>query len=90
MKNTESIDYIVELLLSIIELNDSILECIGSYDDKVIQRDVLLSIFEQISIPYLDDNELFALDILKEQMKESTEEAIEFITKRDTIKLIKP
>lgn len=89
MRNTTEIDYITDLLLSVIELNESITEAIDSYDDLVIERDVLISTFEKTSIPKISKNEEFALTILKEYMMESTEETNSFISKRETIKLIK-
>lgn len=89
MRNTTEIDYITDLLLSIIELNESIAETVDSYDDLMIERDVLISTFEKIAIPKISKNEEFALTILKEYMTESTEESNSFISKRETIKLIK-
>ena len=88
MKDTTELDYITDLLLSIIELNESIMETVDSYNDLVVERDVLLSTLEKLTIPTLNKNETFALSILKEYMTESTEEAINFVTKRETIKLI--
>lgn len=89
MRNTTEIDYITDLLLSIIELNESIMESVTSYDDLLVERDVLISTYEKTYLPKINKNEDFALTILKDYMTESTEETNSFVSKRETIKLIK-
>jgi hypothetical protein len=87
MTRIDTLDYLTELLLSIIDLDESILNSVD-YTDSLIQRDALLSVWDAVDdsdIPELTDIEAETLELLIVYMTELNYSVDELIEKREYI-----
>ena len=87
MTRIDTLDYLTELLLSIIDLDESILNSVD-YTDSLIQRDALLSVWDAVDdsdIPELTDIEAETLELLIVYMTELNYSVYELIEKREYI-----
>ena len=92
MTRIDTLDYLTELLLSIIDLDESILNSVD-YTDSLIQRDALLSVWDGIDdsdIPELTDIEAETLELLIVYMTELNYSVAELIEKRQYIQKLTP
>jgi len=78
MKNT---DYILNLVMSIIEYNDDILTLVD-IDDIIIQRDALVSVLSCEDMSQYTENELSNISDLIMYMDELNSQVDEFIKQR--------
>lgn len=91
MNRIERLDYVTNLLLSIIDLDEIILNSVD-YADNLIQRDVLMTTWESIDdsyIPELTDIESETMELLIVYMSELNYSVDELIKKRQYIRNIK-
>lgn len=86
MRDITSIDYITNLVLSIIDLNDDIIKSSGEITDLIIERDVLYSTYKSTKMPQLDSDELYTYKTLIIILDESMEDCNDYISKHMIIK----